>query len=474
MAGLLLVAFSAQAAVITVNALPSGSGCTLVDAIDSANVDTGINGCAPVSQGIFGRDLILIPAKYSKQTFLSYDAPAVDGKSALPNITSDITITGIGQRANLSRSESISSLFRIFHIASGGKLTLNNISVENGVANNNNIGITEPDFGGAIFNRGTLNLNQSVIQANQGILGGGIYNFAGATLVLDQTTVSENLGAGIYNSGGSLTVTDSFFRQNNAGSGSGGAIVNTAGGTANIRRSSFYANQGSSGGAIWSASILSVKDSTFSGNQSNNTGGAIQASSGSMTIINATISENSANKGGGIGMGNGTLKLVNALVSGNLLVGLNTQGSELYSAAGTISENRNNLIGHSGVNIATAVANFNITGVANIVATSNGAAPAALTSILKPKQITASSVYYPLPDSSPAIDAAATTFVVSLLPLEGCFVPKLFPAVSFFRDDQLGNRRPEGTACDIGAYEFQETRFFAIPLENGKTVIFGL
>jgi len=122
----------------------------------------------------------------------------------------------------------------------------------------------------------------------------------------------------------------------------------------------------------------------------------------------------------------------------------------------------------------SALTSFSSAGSNNIIATSDGDRPTRLLDIIQPRVETDRAVYYPLAAVSPAIDAAATTFVVSLLPLEGCFVPKLFPAVSFFRDDQLGNRRPEGTACNIGAYEFQETRFFTIPLENGKTVIFGL
>jgi hypothetical protein len=54
----------------------------------------------------------------------------LDGKNGLPNITTTITIDGNG--ATIARASSAPH-FRIFHIGSGGSLTLNNLTVSNGL-----------------------------------------------------------------------------------------------------------------------------------------------------------------------------------------------------------------------------------------------------------------------------------------------------------------------------------------------------
>jgi hypothetical protein len=40
--------------------------------------------------------------------------------------------------------------------------------------------------------------------------------------------------------------------------------------------------------------------------------------------------------------------------------------------------------------------------------------------------------------------------------------------------DQRGITRPQGAACDIGAYEVEDAGFFVIPIPGGKSAIFGL
>ena len=125
---------------------------------------------------------------------------------------------------------------------------------------------------------------------------------AGATITLNKLIVSKGYvygnGGGIYNNG-VLTVANSTFTGNNASSGHGGAIYNMYG-TLIIENSTFSNNFAYRGGAIYNYSQLAnITNSTFSNNSTTNLGGTIY-NSGTLTLIHDTISGGSASSGGGI------------------------------------------------------------------------------------------------------------------------------------------------------------------------------
>ena len=107
--------------------------------------------------------------------------------------------------------------------------------------------------------------------------GGGIYNNAGSTLtVIDSTvsgneSVSNNNGGGI-NNGGTLTLTGATVSQNFS-QGSGGGIENDGG-------------------------TLSVSNTTLSGNTANSSGGGINNNGGTLTLGNTIVAGNRASRGG--------------------------------------------------------------------------------------------------------------------------------------------------------------------------------
>ena len=72
-----------------------------------------------------------------------------EGGTGLPVITGNVTIQGSGATITRSSATGVTA-FRIFDVASGGSLTLNSLTLSNGLANNGQQG------GGAIFNHGTL------------------------------------------------------------------------------------------------------------------------------------------------------------------------------------------------------------------------------------------------------------------------------------------------------------------------------
>ena len=114
-----------HAASITVNAT-----CSLSDAITSANTDTATGGCVAGS----GADTITLTGNITLS-------------ATLPNITSQITIAGA------SHSISGADRYRIFYVERNGDFTVNNLTLMNGRTNGE---------GGAIFNYGTLTVNNSI------------------------------------------------------------------------------------------------------------------------------------------------------------------------------------------------------------------------------------------------------------------------------------------------------------------------
>ena len=72
---------------------------------------------------------------------------------------------------------------------------------------------------------------------------------------------------------------------------------------------------GSSSAGVSNNGILTINNSTISGNTSNSSGGGV-SNSGTLIIENSTISGNTSNFGGGV-FNNGTLTIANSTISGN-------------------------------------------------------------------------------------------------------------------------------------------------------------
>jgi predicted outer membrane repeat protein len=274
--------------------------------------------------------------------------------------------------------------------------------------------------------------------------GGGIASLGTLTVSNCLFSANKALGAqgGAISSSGTLTVNDCTFSGNSAVGSAGGAIQNTVG-TLTVSGSTFAGNSAdAAGGAIRNfAGTLIVTNSTFSGNFAGLNGGGIENASGPATVSDSTFSGNSANAGGGIYNSN-TLTLNNTLLAGNTA---GAAGNEIYQNSGTISDSRN-LLGDSAETSAAAFTNFS-PDVSDIVATSNGTKPTALSAML----VTTLGNYggatqtLPLLPGSPAINSA------------------LF--INGITTDQRGVPRPQGSAPDIGAFESQG---FTLSISSGS------
>lgn len=189
-----------------------------------------------------------------------------------------------------------------------GDLTLNKVDLKGNNAN----------FGGAIWNEGTLTINGGSFEGNKADnAAGAIYNADGAKLTVDGVSFKENtakFGGAINNAktasgkeAATLTVKNSQFIGNTSLNSQGGAIRNQ-GTITEISGSTFKGNKASNGGAInngeW-GQIKLITNSVFDGNEATleNTaardGGAILNRGTIESIADSTFTNNKTSGAGG-------------------------------------------------------------------------------------------------------------------------------------------------------------------------------
>ncbi|WP_337397964.1 hypothetical protein, partial [Desulfovibrio sp.] len=189
-----------------------------------------------------------------------------------------------------------------------GELTLNKVDLKDNKAN----------FGGAIWNEGTLTVTGGSFEGNTAkSAAGAIYNADGAKLTVDGVSFKENtakFGGAINNAktasdkeAATLTVKNSQFIGNTSLNSQGGAIRNQ-GTITEISGSTFKGNKASNGGAInngeW-GQIKLITNSVFDGNEATleNTaardGGAILNRGTIESIADSTFTNNKTSGAGG-------------------------------------------------------------------------------------------------------------------------------------------------------------------------------
>lgn len=259
-----------------------------------------------------------------------------------------------------------------------------------------------------------LTLTDGQISGN----GGGIFNLGNLTLnnVAVSGCVSGLGGGGIFNNG-TMTITNSTLSDNHANdnnAGGGGILSN---GPLAITSSTLSGNSAARGGGIYTnngGASLSITNSTLSGNSAINTGGGIE-DFGTANISFTTLSGNSAgvNGGGIIVDASAILNIKNSIVA-NSTAGGDCSNSGTFNATGT---------------------NF----------TTNGTCPGFT-------QVTPAQL-----NLGPLADNGGPTQTHALLP--GSVAIDAAPDCTdvgggTVSADQRGIFRPQGTACDVGAYEF--------------------
>lgn len=238
---------------------------------------------------------------------------------------------------------------RIFETAVGTTINISGVTLTGGNAGN--------AAAGAIANRGTLVIFNSVLVGNRALSGGAIYNIG--ALYLSSTSVINNFASG--NSGG---------------------IFNLNGQTLELRNVTVAGNSTNGvGGGIFNGGNLFVSNATITGNRSDADG----------------ISDGNGTGGGGLAA-TGTETLVNSIIAGNL--NGTTAASTASDLSGAVENADYNLIG----NAATSAGITN--GATGNIVGNSGAGTISIASILSPTLALngGTTPNFALAPNSPAID----------------------------------------------------------------------
>ncbi len=302
----------------------------------------------------------------------------------------DTSIVINGNGATIRRSYASGiPAFRIFHVSNIGMLTLKDLTISNGLAYTATTGTTSNGAGGGIYTNNRISLYGVVVDDNHAKLGGGIYNTKANGMTISSSTFQYN-GADVENTPGER----------------GGAIYNLS--SVTITQSTFVGNKATeSGGAIANGSTarLAISNSTFSANATALLGGSAIMNSGEIIVMQyTTITENTGGSPGAAFMsGSDTIEIRNSIIANN------NGGDCSYPATSTILWENQDSDGTCN--------DFTITDTPVLNPLLNNGGPT-LTHALRP--------------NSPAVDAASGNCSTT---------------------DQRGQPRPEGAACDLGAYE---------------------
>lgn len=373
--------------------------------------------------------------------------PSTITLSSTLTISTNLTINGSGA-AQLALSGN--HLVRVFAINAGVTAAISGVTIENGSATDN------APFGGAVYNVGTLTVTNCTLSGNSATGGGALANFDNGKLTVMNSTLSGNSAGygGAIDNEGTFTLNNSTISSNST-TGAGGGIYNFAN-TLTVNNSTVSGNSSASdGGGILNLGTLILNNSTISGNSATREGGGIwnnigdvAGAFGTVTLSNDTISGNSASDGGGI-YNYIEDKLT---IKGTLLAG-STGGNCTFVDISLISSQGYNLSDDntcaSGLTAATDKHNV-----------AAGLDPKGLQNNGGSTQTVA------LLSTSPAVDA---------IPVASC----TDTSGNLVKTDQRGITRPQGSACDVGAFELVENFPFSsfsaqLELATGKHKGFNL
>ncbi|HLO30651.1 MAG TPA: choice-of-anchor Q domain-containing protein [Anaerolineales bacterium] len=409
-------------------------------------------------------------------------APALSGQTIL--LASEIAIdksltidgSGLNPRVEVSGGDAV----KIFVIGEGYGIHDLNVVLRSLILKNaKGIGTSYYNTGAAILmaSSNALTVEDLTFMANSAVGEGAAINSGGTVTVLNSEFISnssQNSGGAISISAtGRLTIKNSSFR-NNSARYSGGAVAVHANWLLAVENATFDSNTAMSGGAIvvTNPSItgiavdVDIRNSLFARNTASSSsgssvGGAIDFITGTedapaMVLENNTFFANHSTGMGGAIYTEASIILRNNTFSENAADSMGNPGASLYLRPPFVDASIDNNIfanntrgGECG---KFSALNLFITGNGNLV--EDGSPACVPTVIADPKLELLADNGGPtqtlavLP-GSPAIDAGDDT--------------------SCPKTDQRGVARPQGSHCDIGAYESTLGAFNKSTPGNGAT-----
>ena len=417
---------------------------------------------------------------------ISFSNTFYDGTQRTITLTSGelapagVTITGPG--ANLL-TVSGNNTSRIFEIVNGETVSISGLTLSNGVATQ----------GGAILNAGTLTLAAVSLSNNTASGANGADGADGSTAQFGFFSFPPTSGASggaaqggaIYNTG-ALTVSNSTLSSNAATGGRGGKGGNGIAGDGFFTSSSGGANGGNgglaAGAGIYSSGSVTIVNCTLSGNTAIGGAGGTYGGPGNSGLSGGTGGPGGIGQGGGLFVANGgTLISINTTVSNNSALGASGGGGDGSGANGSPSSGQgggvqnagtakpqNTIIAGNAVSGANAQGpdvfgaftsqGFNLIGKSdNSTGFSNGTngdKVGSVASLLDPKLTSLASNGGPtqtmaLDVGSPAIDAGNNTLAVDA----NSQALTTDQRGSGFPRMLKGNAASAGAIVDIGSYE---------------------
>ena len=330
----------------TVANITVGEGCTLAQAITSANTDSAPSGSTCVA-GI-GADTITL----TEDVLLT---------AALPDIETAIIIEGAGYEV---KRDPDSGRFRVFTLDVDADVIMNDLIITGGYP-------SDTSGGGILLKSGRLTLNRSAVHSNRAPgIGGGIS------------------AIGARSDHASITINESSITNNSVVDNGGGISIDTI--------------------------PASIRNSTIQGNSAFNGGGIYIHTSASVTLTHVTMAGNGGDGSPGLKVNHASvvLRLRNSILA--------------------------DTVDGSDCSLPTTPAGAALAEITNsIIKDGSCGAPSAASIDPKLGALTEDKIpWVPLLAVSPAINA-------------------IDPADAHCPDtDQRGTPRPQGDACDIGAYEF--------------------
>ncbi len=391
--------------------------------------------------------------------------------------TSASSAGSIHNEGQLSLIDSIVSQSRGGGIVNNGGGEDATVSVTKSTISENT---TDGPGGGAIYNGGSFHLTSSLIAGNRSTIGpgGGVYNLSG-TMTITASTISDNTATHSYGGGienqADLTITGSTITGNTSAGNvephrGGGGIYNS-GGTLSITSSLISGNtllaseqSGNSGGGIYTSGTLTLTDSTIANNTaSGGPGGGISNDlGGTLTLVNSTIVGNTStdDAGGGIFTSGGRTSLVFCTVYGNTAHGA---GGGIFSAAGQGQfEMTNSLVAQNRAASGPDLAGVLISGGYNLIGEPAGFSVVPANGKPGTDLIGQGAAGLRIdPQLQEQSGPAGQVWVLALLPGSSAIdrVPLAACHPGGIMTDQRGVKRPQGPACDIGAYEYRNEFF---------------
>ncbi len=368
--------------------------CSLREAIQAINTNAPFGGC-PSGLGV--SEIILSSATYTLSISGGPDSPdlAYNDQGDL-DIKRAITLTGTGSSTTIIQGGSGWD-DRILHVYNSDGTIIQGVKIKDGHRSLDN-------RGGGIANRGgALTLTDVVFTSNIGkVGGGGLYVASDASASLTNVgfygNSCETIGCGggaIWN-WGSITLNDSILDGNSAGYEGGGlfnedyssgtayAVLNnvliksntadTGGGIFNngnlqVTNSLIYYNaatvsEGSVGGGLYTRGIrtTTLENVTITNNRANSSGGGIfHLSQTAFNLDNVTITQNftdysglgGTRYGGGMYTNGGGIDVTNTIIAGNNIYGVvGVDYSDCYNSGTTFGDKDYNVQGvkSSGAN----------------------------------------------------------------------------------------------------------------------------